>query len=105
MDTNTKTKTGPKDLKQKRDSPPRRSLREILQQGAGSSGAPPRRPVVTSEPVVKISAKDRDEPVVRDLSKVKSETTLLGVSSTDIPLQGVLAYLQREKDWDTLSRE
>jgi hypothetical protein len=30
-----------------------------------------------------------DEPVVRNLSKVKSETTLLGVSSTDTPLQGV----------------
>jgi hypothetical protein len=70
METVTKIKTGPKDLKQKRDSPPRRSLREILQQGAGSSGAPSRRPVATSKPAVEISAKDS-----------------LGVSSTDIPLQ------------------
>jgi hypothetical protein len=37
---------------------------------------------------VGISAKDRDEPVVRNLSEVKSKTILLGVSSTDIPLQG-----------------
>jgi hypothetical protein len=88
MDTEikTKTKTGPKDLKQK-NSPPRRSLREILQQGAGSSGALLRGPAATSKPV-EISAKDRDEPVGRNLSEVKSETTLLGVSSTDIPLQG-----------------
>jgi hypothetical protein len=67
MDTETKIKTGPKDLKQKKDSPPRRSLPEILQQGAGSSGAPSRRTVATSEPAVKISAKDRDEPAVRNL--------------------------------------
>jgi hypothetical protein len=40
------------------------------------------------EPAVEISAKDRDEPVVRNLSEVKSKTILLGVSSTDIPLQG-----------------
>jgi hypothetical protein len=33
-------KTGPLDLKEKRDSPSRGSLREILQQGAGSSGVP-----------------------------------------------------------------
>jgi hypothetical protein len=88
METVTKTKTGPKDLKQKRDSPSRRSLREILQQGAGSSGAPIRSPAATSEPAVEISAKDRDEPMVRNLSEVKSETILLRVSSTDIPLQG-----------------
>jgi hypothetical protein len=40
----TKT-TGSKDLKKKRDSPTMRSLREILQQGAGSSGEPLRGPV------------------------------------------------------------
>jgi hypothetical protein len=83
-----KIKTGPKDLKQKRDSPPRRSLREMLQQGAGSSGAPLRGPAATSEPAVEISAKDSYEPAVRNLSKVRSETTLLGVSRTDTPLQG-----------------
>jgi hypothetical protein len=59
MDTVTKIKTDPKDLKQKRDSPPRRSLCEILQQGAGRSGAPSSRPVATSEPAVEISAKDK----------------------------------------------
>jgi hypothetical protein len=88
METVKKIKTGPKDLKQKRDSPSRRSLQEILQQGAGSSGAPIRSPAATSEPAVEISGKDRHEPVVRNLSDVKSKTILLGVSSTDIPLQG-----------------
>jgi hypothetical protein len=39
MDTD-KLKTGTLDLKEKRDSPSRKSLREILQQGAGSSGVP-----------------------------------------------------------------
>jgi hypothetical protein len=89
MDTKIKSKRGFKDLKQKRDSPSRRSLREILQQGAGSSGTLLRGPAATSEPAVKITAKDRDEPVARNLSEVKSDTTLLGVSSTDIPLQGI----------------
>jgi hypothetical protein len=71
MDTKIKTKTGPKDLKQKRDFPPKRSLREILQQGAGSSGAPLSGPAATSEPAVEISAKDRDKPAARNLSEVK----------------------------------
>jgi hypothetical protein len=88
MKTVKKTKTGPKDVKQKRDSPSRRSLREILQQGAESSGAQLRGPAATSEPAVEISTKDRDEPVVRNLFEVKSETILLRVNSTDIPLQG-----------------
>jgi hypothetical protein len=35
-----KQKTGPLDLKEKRDSPSRRSLREILQQGTGNSSVP-----------------------------------------------------------------
>jgi hypothetical protein len=65
MDTKTKNKTnGPKDQKKKRDSPPRRSLREIPQQGAGSSGVPARDPVATSEPAAVTSAKGRDEPMV-----------------------------------------
>jgi hypothetical protein len=88
MDNVTKIKTGPKDLKQKRDSPPRRSLREILQQGAGNSGAPSRRSVATSEPAVETSAKDWDEPAIRNLSEGKTKTTVLGDSSIDIPLQG-----------------
>jgi hypothetical protein len=78
MDTKTKIKRGPKDVKQKSYSPSKRSLKEILQQGAGSSGAPLRAPAATSQPVVKISAKDRDEPVARNLSEVKSESTPLG---------------------------
>jgi hypothetical protein len=39
MDTD-KLNKGPLDLKEKRDSTSRKSLREILQQGAGSSGVP-----------------------------------------------------------------
>jgi hypothetical protein len=88
METVTKIKTGPKDPTQKRDFPPRRSLREIIQQGAGSSGSPSRRPVATSEPAVEISAKDRDEPAVKNLPQAKTKTTLLGVSNTETPLQG-----------------
>jgi hypothetical protein len=41
-----------------------------------------------SEPAFEISAKGRDEPVVRNLPEVKPRTPLLGVSSTDTPLQG-----------------
>jgi hypothetical protein len=59
-----------------------------LQQGAGSSGAPLRGPAAAIEPPVEISAKGRDERGVRNLPKVKPRTTLLGVSSTDTPLQG-----------------
>lgn len=84
----TKIKTGRMDLKQKCDSPPGGSLQEILQQGARSSGAPLRCTVATSEPAVEISAKGRDEPLVQNLPEAKPETTPLGVSSTDIPLQG-----------------
>jgi hypothetical protein len=71
-----------------RDSLTRRSLREILQQGAGSSGAQLSGPAATSEPVVEISAKGRDKPMVRNLPEVKTKTPLLGVSTADIPLQG-----------------
>jgi hypothetical protein len=49
---------------------------------------PLRGPVATSEPAVNISAKGRDEPVVRNLPEVKPRTLLLGVSCTDTPLQG-----------------
>jgi hypothetical protein len=44
--------------------------------------------VQPAKPAVEISAKYTDEPVVRNLSEIKSETILLGVSSTDILLQG-----------------
>jgi hypothetical protein len=99
METKKNMKTGPQDLKRKRDPPPRRSLREILQQGAGSSGTPLRDPVATSIPAVEISAKDRDEPVVRNLPEVKSGTLLLGVntiaggSTSNIPAGGGLGHL------------
>jgi hypothetical protein len=83
-----KEKTSTQDLKENRDSPPRRSLREILQQGAGSSGAPLSGLVATSKPAVEISVKGRDKPMVRNLPKVKPKIPLLGVSRTDIPLQG-----------------
>jgi hypothetical protein len=63
----TKNKTGRKDLKLKRDLLSRGSLREMLQQGAGSSGEPLRGPVATSEPAVEISAKGRNEPMVQNL--------------------------------------
>jgi hypothetical protein len=61
---NQNKKKSPQDLKKQRDSPPRRSLQEILQQGSGSSGASLRGLVATSEPAVEISAKGREEPVV-----------------------------------------
>jgi hypothetical protein len=81
-------KTGPQDLKEKKDSPLRRSLREILQQVAGSPGAPLKGLDAATEPAVEISAKGKDEPVVRNLPEDKPRTPLLGVSSSDIPLQG-----------------
>jgi hypothetical protein len=73
---NQKGKTGPQDLKEKRDSPSRRSLREILHQGAGSSGAPVSGPVATSEAAVEITAKGRDKPTVRNLPEVKPKIPL-----------------------------
>jgi hypothetical protein len=89
MENKIKTKTnGPKDLRKKRDSPPRRSLREILQQGAGSSRVPVRGPVATSEPAAISSAKGRDDPMVRNLPEVEPGTSLLGASGIDTPIQG-----------------
>jgi hypothetical protein len=44
--------------------------------------------VATSEPAVEISAKGRDESVVRNLPEVKPRVPLSGVSSSDTPLQG-----------------
>jgi hypothetical protein len=88
MKKGTKQKTGRKDLKLKRDSPSMESLREKLQQGAGSSGEPLRNPVATSEPAVEISTKGKDKPVVQNLPEAKPKATLLGVGSTDTPLHG-----------------
>jgi hypothetical protein len=84
----TKKKTGRKDLKLKRDSPSRGSLREMVQQGAGSSGEPLGEPVATSEPAVELPVKSRKEPVVQNLPEAQQKPTLLGVSSTDTALQG-----------------
>jgi hypothetical protein len=53
------------ETKQNWDSSSRRSLREILKPGTGSSSAPLRGPVATNESAVEISAKGRDKPVVR----------------------------------------
>jgi hypothetical protein len=79
IDYKAKNKTnGPKDQKKKRDCPPRRSLREILQQGAGSSGVPARDPGATSEPAAVTSAKGRDEPMVRNLPEVELGTSFSG---------------------------
>jgi hypothetical protein len=60
----------------------------MLQQADGSSGAPLKSPVATSELAVEISAKGRDEPVVKHLPEVKPRSPLLRVSSTDTSLQG-----------------
>jgi hypothetical protein len=83
----TKLRTGRKDLKLK-DSPSMGSLRERLQQRAGSSGEPLRNPVATIELAVEISAKGRNEPVVQNLPEAKPNTTFLEVGSTNTPLQG-----------------
>jgi hypothetical protein len=87
METKEK-KQSPQDFKKMRGSPSRRSLQEILQRGAGSSGAPPRDAGATSEPAVEVSAKGRVEPVVSNLPEVLSRTLLPGVSSSDTPLLG-----------------
>jgi hypothetical protein len=89
MEAKFKTKTnGARDLKNERDSPPRRSLREILQQGAGSSGVPVTGPVATSEPAAVTSAKGKDEPMVRNLPEVEPRNYLLGVRGIDTTIQG-----------------
>jgi hypothetical protein len=87
METKDK-KTGPLDLKEKRDFPSRKSLRDMLQKGTGTSGAPRSGPVATSGPVVEISAEGKDKPMVRHLPEVEPKIPLLGDSRTHIPLQG-----------------
>jgi hypothetical protein len=62
MDYRQNKINGRKDLKKKRDFPPKRSLREILRQGAGSSVIPAKNPVATGEPAAVISAKGSNEP-------------------------------------------
>jgi hypothetical protein len=61
-------KTSSQDLKEKRVSLTKRSLQEILQQGARSSRAPLSGPAANSE-LVEISAKGRDKPMVENLPK------------------------------------
>jgi hypothetical protein len=76
MDTELNKTTCPKDLKTKMYSPPRRSLREKLQQGTRSSGATLRGLALTSEPAAVISAKGRHKPMVRNLLEAKPGTSL-----------------------------
>jgi hypothetical protein len=78
MDTN-KNKTGLQDSKTKMDSLPRRSLQEILQQKARSSGTPSKEIGATSKPAVDVSAKGRDEPVMRNLPEVISKDPSLRI--------------------------
>jgi hypothetical protein len=89
---NKEKKTGLQDSKRKRDSFLRRFLQDILQQGARSSGATSRGAGTISEATVEVSAKGRDEPVMRNLPEVTTRTPLSGVSSTDIQLQGASSY-------------
>jgi hypothetical protein len=84
----SKQKTGRKDLKLKRDPPPRGFLREILQRGAGSSGEPSGEIVATSEPAVELPVESRKEPVAENLPEAQQKSPLLRISSTDIPLKG-----------------
>jgi hypothetical protein len=65
-----KQKTGPLDLKEKRGSFPRRSLKEMPQQGSGSSGKPRSGPAANSEPAGGISAEGRDKAMARHLPEV-----------------------------------
>jgi hypothetical protein len=83
-----KQKTGPLDLKEKRGSFPRRSLKEMLQLGPGSSGKPRSSPAENSELAGGISAEGRDKAMARHLPEVKIKGSLMGVCLTDIPLQG-----------------
>jgi hypothetical protein len=91
----TKNKTGLKDLKLNRDPLPKGSLREMLQQGAGSSGEPLRGPVATSEPAVEISAKGRNEPVVQNLSERHLGQYFLEPSEYfDVPTSKILLFIR-----------
>jgi hypothetical protein len=87
MDTD-QIKTGPLDLKEKRDATSRKSLREIIQQGPGSSGVSRSGAAATRVPAVEISGKGRYKPMIRYPPEVKPKVPLMGVSHTDIPPQG-----------------
>jgi Rod binding domain-containing protein len=89
------TKNGNKKTKNQSSGPKRKeglSFKEIPTRNtsarAGKSGAQQSVLVATSEPAVEISAKGRDKPMVRHQHTVKPKIPLLGVSHTDIPLQG-----------------
>jgi hypothetical protein len=83
-----KTKIGPWDLKEKRGSFSRRSLKKTPQQRTGSSGKLRSGPAATSVPAEGTSAEGRDKPMARHLPEVKTKIPLMGVSLTDTPLQG-----------------
>jgi hypothetical protein len=88
MDYNQNKTNGRKDFKKKRDSAPKRSLREILRQGAGSSGVPAKDPVAPGEPAAVISAKGGNEPLVRNLPEVEPGTSSSGTGGISTPVQG-----------------
>jgi hypothetical protein len=88
MDYRENKTNGRKDIKKKRDSTPKRSLREILQQAAGSSGVPERNPVATGEPAAVSKTKGRKEPVVRNLPEVEPRTSSSGTGGINTPAQG-----------------
>jgi hypothetical protein len=84
----TKEKNGSRDLKEMRDSPPRRSLREIPLSG----------PAANSEPAAEILAKGREEPMLINMPEVKpkkkklcSKTVVLTYNCSELVL---LANLQ-----------
>jgi hypothetical protein len=53
-----------------------------------SNGAPLRDAGTISKPAAEVSAKGRDEPIVRNLPEVLSRTPVPRVSSSDTPLWG-----------------
>jgi hypothetical protein len=60
--------------------------------GVGSLGATSRGADATNESTAEISTKGRDEPVVRNLPEVIPWASLLGVSSTETPIQGLASH-------------
>jgi hypothetical protein len=84
----SKSKTGHQELKLKRRPFLKGSLKEILQQGAGSSGTSVRFLDATREPAGKIQVKGREEPMVQDQPETQQAINPPGSSDTDVPLQG-----------------
>jgi hypothetical protein len=103
----TKNKIGRKDLKLKRDTPPKGSLRENIQQGAGSSSVPLRGPVETSEPAVELSVEGRRNQWLKTCLRhnqnlLSWESVVLTYHCRELALP---ANLQQEEEWDTYPLE